>query len=284
MSRISSSFTAVGLGSKLAISKGDSLQYNVTGFGTATVQLWKVDLNGNRLEQNAEFGSKTAAATGRIDKLPEGLYALYCSAYTSGTIVGVLADASTDAELAEIEKLPLSTLVGSRPATAGIDVDIERVGPRLYLLNFTLTSLAVAITDAGAGGAGGGTKIFDLVEGLWQCLGCTQNLTFTSDTTLDVAGDLAFIHALGSAAANAGDGALTGTEADWAAVSGTVTLTANAGASASLGRIGTAPIDGTSTASDIYFNISATAATADATGGMTVSGTVQMLMFKYSDD
>lgn len=286
MSRISSSFTAVGLGGKIAISKGDSLEYKVTGFGTATIQLWRVDINGNRIEQNTEFGSKTAVAAGILSNLKEGLYALYCSAYTSGTIVGVLSDAVSNAERAAAadEQERTADLVGAVSTVAGVDCAITQLGPRLYALDFTLTSVAVAITDAGASGAGGGVKLFDLVAGMWQCLGSRQDLTLASDTTLDVAGDLALVHGLGSAAANAGDGALTGTEVDWAAISGTVTLSANAGTSPSVGKGAGTPVDGTSTASDIYLNFSATAATADATGVLTVSGTVTMLMAYLGDD
>lgn len=180
----------------------------------------------------------------------------------------------------------LANKLGAVSGVSGVALTSARKQGSFFELNFTLTSVAVAITDAGASGAGGGVKLFDFVQGAIQSLGSRTNLSaIVSDTTLDVGGDLAIVHALGSAAANAGDLALTGTEVDFGAVSGTVTLSANAGSSASVVKgPGAAAIDGTSTAADLYLNFSASAATADATGVLTVTGTVTVIGTFMGDD
>ncbi len=152
-------------------------------------------------------------------------------------------------------------------------------------LDFTFTNVAVTWTDAGAGGASGSIKIFDFVEGAWQSLGSRSNLTFASDTTMDVAGDLAMVYAFGSVAANAGDAALTGTEVDFVPISGTVTFSANAATSATLLKAaGAAVVDGTATASDYIMNFSGSAATSDANGVLTVNGTHSVRLIKLGDD
>lgn len=180
----------------------------------------------------------------------------------------------------------IATKLGAVSGVSGVTLTSAVKNGSLFELNFALAAVPVTITDAGAGGAGGGVKLFDFVQGAIQSLGSRTNLTaITSDTTLDAAGDLVLIHALGSAAANAGDKALTGTEVDFGAVSGDVTLASNAGTSASVIRgPGAAGIDGTSTAADLYLNFSASAATADATGILTVTGTVTVVGTLLGDD
>ncbi len=99
-------------------------------------------------------------------------------------------------------------------AGSGVACAITRTGATVKL-DFTLTAVAITWTDAAGSGASGSIKIFDLVAGAWQSLACRTNLTLTSDTTMDVAGDMVGVFALGSVAANAGDGVLTSTEVDF---------------------------------------------------------------------
>ena len=164
----------------------------------------------------------------------------------------------------------------------GVTVDITQAG-NIATLTFTLASVAITHTDAGGSGSSGSIKIFDFANWAILPLGCRTNLTLTSDTTMDVAGDCAGVFALGSAAANAGDGALTGTEVDFAATKA-VTLSANTLAvGTNITGVGTA-IDGTSTAVDLYLNESFTAATSDANGTLTVSGTITLVVALLGDD
>lgn len=168
-------------------------------------------------------------------------------------------------------------------AGSGVACTIRRFG-KFFQLDFTLTSVAVTWTDAGGSGSSGSIKIFDFVQGGVLPLGSRMNLTFASDTTMDVAGDMVFVVGLGSAAANAGDGALTGTEVDFAAVSSNITMSANASTLASqLKGVGTA-VDGTATAADLYLNASGTAATSDANGVLTVNGTITVVGVLLGDD
>lgn len=173
--------------------------------------------------------------------------------------------------------------IGTVPTVTGLSATINNFGPIIKLV-FTFTDVAVTHTDAAGSGSSGSLKIFDFATFAIQPLASRSNFTFASDTTMDVAGDLAMVYGFGSAAANAGDGALTGTEVDFAAVSGTVTFSSNAATSASLLKGAGTAIDGTSTAVDLYFNESATAATSDANGVLTVNGTAEFLLLNLGDD
>lgn len=192
----------------------------------------------------------------------------------SGSEVNVAPLISQDAAV-------LATDIGA-VAGSGVACTIRRYG-KFFSLDFTLTAVAITHTDAAGSGSSGSIKIFDFVAGAILPLGCRTNLTLTSDTTMDVAGDCAGVFALGSAAANAGDGALSGTEVDFAATKA-VTLSSNTLAvGTNLTGVGTA-VDGTSTAVDLYLNESMTAATSDATGVLTVSGTITVVGVFLGDD
>lgn len=169
-------------------------------------------------------------------------------------------------------------------AGTGVAATIRRFG-KFFTLDFIFTSVAVTHTDAAGSGSSGSIKIFDFAQGGVQVLGSRSDLTFLGDALIDTnAGDMAFVFGFGSVAANAGDGALTGTEVDMAAISGTITLSSKAATSASLLKgVGTAA-DGTSTAVDLYFNESGSAATSDANGVLTFSGTATFVGIMLGDD
>lgn len=176
----------------------------------------------------------------------------------------------------------VATLVGAVAVVTGLTCAIRYDG-RIANLDFTLDDVEITHTDAAGSGSSGSVKIFDLVAGAWLALGCRTNLTLTSDTTMDVAGDCAGVFALGSAAADAGDGALTGTEVNFAATKA-FTLSSNTLAvGTNLTGAGTA-VDGTATAADIYLNESCSAATSDATGVLTVAGTISLVLLNLGDD
>lgn len=177
----------------------------------------------------------------------------------------------------------LNASVGTVSGT-GVTVNIKKAG-NIATLDFTLASVAITHTDAAGSGSSGSLKIFEFAPQGVLALGSRSNLTFAGDTLIDGnQGDMAFVYALGSAAANAGDGALTGTEVDFAAVSGTITLSSFAATSASLLKgVGTAA-DGTSTPVSLYFNESGSAATSEANGVLTVSGTITLVVALLGDD
>lgn len=176
------------------------------------------------------------------------------------------------------------TDVGAVNTVTGLALTDARRHGNIAKLLFTLTSVAVPWTDAAGSGSSGSIKLFDFANTALLALGCRTNLTLTSDITMDTAGDMAGVFALGSAAANAGDGALTGTEVDFAATKA-FTLSSNTLAvGTNITGVGAAGVDGTSTAADLYLNFSGSAATSDANGTLTVSGTIELTVLLLGDD
>lgn len=174
--------------------------------------------------------------------------------------------------------------IAAQPASGTVACTIERLG-KFFTLNFTLTAARLTVTDAAGSGSSGSLKLFDFVQGGVQILGSRQNYTaFAEGAALTgAAGDAAFVMGLGSAAANAGDGALTGTEVDYAPVTDTITLSGGTGTGTKFGGAGTV-VDGTGTAADVYLNWSGTAATIDATSTIDVTGTVTLAGVMLGDD
>lgn len=222
----------------------------------------------------APFANRGVDANG-CDTFPTGVCAPAVKIGVSGSEVDIAGaiDQSTNA-----------TLIGA-PAGTGVACAITRNG-KFFTLDFTLTSVAITHTDAAGSGSSGSLKIFDFAEGMVTILGARMNLTFLGDALIDTnAGDMAFKCGLGTVAADAGDGALTSTEVNICTISGTVTLSAKAGTLASFPSVAVlTPIDGTATAADIYFNESGTAATSDANGVLTVSGTITVAGVFLGDD
>ncbi len=191
---------------------------------------------------------------------------------------------ATYTDLNRISSLGDAAAIGA-VAGSGVTCVITRFGGGFFKLDFTLVAVAITHTDAAGSGSSGSIKIFDFVQGAIMPLGSRSNLVFTGDALIDTnAGDMAFVYGLGSVAANAGDAALTSTEVDFAAVSGTITLSAKSATSATLLKgVGTA-VDGTSTASDLYLNESGSIATSDANGVLTVDGTITLIGCFLGDD
>lgn len=195
---------------------------------------------------------------------------------TAGTAVAgkaVVADAD------------FATAVGAINAASGLSVSIQKVGAFVQL-DFTLTAVSLTVTDAGGSGSSASKKIFDFVQAGIVPLGCRQNYTaFAEGAALTGgAGDAAFVMGLGSAAANAGDGALTGTEVDFGSATSTITLSGGTGTGTAFNGASTTALDGTSTAVDLYLNWSGTAATIDANSTISVTGTITVLCALLGDD
>ena len=178
----------------------------------------------------------------------------------------------------------LAALVGAAPTVSGMACVVEKLG-MFVKLKFTFTAMSITVTDAAGSGSSGSVKIFDFVAQGLQPIASRQDYTaFAEDALITTnVGDADHVLGLGSVAADAGDGALTGTEVDFAPVTGTITNVAGTGAGTKFGGQGTA-IDGTSTAVDLYLNWSGTAATIDANGAITVTGTVELIVALLGDD
>lgn len=311
------SFDALGNGPAMLIREGESLSWALTDPDTfdAVVQL-QFTAEGVNSGKWTALQTLDAAASGSIEKSRRGHYRFACTTYTSGTptfAISTVADIlqrwqNKDGEnvmtiredgvefmmggeqvnvngsqLNLLDTTTLATLLGAMPAVSGLSLSVTRLGS-FYQLDFTLAAVAVPFTDAAGAGSFGALKLFDFVEGAFHPLASRQNLHFTGDDLIDGdVGDLVFIHSLGSVTADAGDKALTSTEADIAAVSGDVTLSTYEADSSVIKGAGT-PIDGMTTAKDIWFNLSGSAATAEANGVMTVDGTITVLVAALGDD
>lgn len=156
-------------------------------------------------------------------------------------------------------------------------VGIESAEPStipLFALRFGFTAARMPWTDAGAGGSSGSISLMTFNEGVITLLGSAHRYTALTDVggTITTAGnDMVGVLAVGTVAADAGDGALTATEVDWAATrsftmpsTGFTTVIVQAGVLAGA--------DGTTTAKAVILNGSGTAATSDANGSLDITG------------
>lgn len=272
MSSVPKSFTAVGVGTALAVKAGQAYAYFLSGTFSATIVLQK-SLNGGQTWETVS--SHTAAASGILNNHgPDNILARFiCSAFTSGTAVTTLQDMGNIADNARI-----ATLLGSMPTVAGLTLQAGFSESGAFSLKFYLQGVQVPHTDAAGSGASGSLKLFDFVKGTIQTIHSRRSLTWTGDALIDGdAGDMAFKTGLGSVAANAGDGALTSTEVDFGAISGTLTLSTYTIAETTYAAAGAAIVDGTGTAADLFLNESATAATSEANGFLSATGTIEVI-------
>lgn len=99
MSSISTAFTAVGVGNALSVPSKESFTYTVTGTFVGT---WVVEYasGGNTqawTQVPAATGTGTQSAVTIVnDSNEDRRYRFQCTAYTSGTLTGVVADIDTD--------------------------------------------------------------------------------------------------------------------------------------------------------------------------------------------
>ena len=192
---------------------------------------------------------------------------------------------ATGADINQLASAGTAAALGALNAATGLSVSITRVG-FLYQMNFTLDAVSLTVTDAAGSGSSASLKLFDFVENAIIPIASRQNYTaFAEGAALTgAAGDASFVMGLGSAAANAGDAALTGTEVDFAPVTSAITLSGGTGTGTKMGGITTLPIDGTTTATDLYLNWSGSAATIDANSTIAVTGTITLLVAVLGDD
>lgn len=178
----------------------------------------------------------------------------------------------------------LSELVGLATTVTGMTCQVEKIGPFAWL-KFTFAGMSMTVTDAAGSGSSSSKKLFDFVPQGLICIGSRQDYTaFAEDALITTAaGDAVHVLGLGSVAADAGDKALTGTEVDFAPVTGDITNSGGTGAGTKFGGQGSV-IDGTTTAADLYLNWSGSAATIDANGTITVTGTVELVILMLGDD
>lgn len=174
----------------------------------------------------------------------------------------------------------------AQPASGKVELVIDwDPQSKMFGLNFTLKGARITVTDAAGSGSSGSLKLFDFIQSGVLALACRQDYTaFAEGSALTTAaGDAAFVLGLGSVAANAGDGALTGTEVDFGAATATLTNSSGTTTGTKLSAT-TAAIDGTGTATDLYLNWSGSAATIDANSTIDVWGTITVTGQLLGDD
>lgn len=169
--------------------------------------------------------------------------------------------------------------IGAINATTGLSAAVKRVGDNLYRFDFTLAAMRLTVTDAAGSGSSASRKLWDFPDGKQVIpMGGFQNYTaFAEGAALTgAAGDAAFVMAMGSVAANAGDGALTGTEVDLLSATGTITLADGTGTGKKSSGPGGSGLDGSASGIDAYLNWSGSAATIDANSTIDVTGTIAL--------
>lgn len=174
----------------------------------------------------------------------------------------------------------------AQPASGAVYLSNRFMNYPFFRLTFRFDAARVTVTDAAGSGSSGSLKIFTFDEGVVALIGSRHDVAGVAEGTAltTAAGDAAYLIAFGSAAANAGDGALTGTEVDWGAATATLT---NSGGVATAATVITGPatgLDGTGTAKDVYLNWSGSAATIDATSTIDISGTFSIVGVLLGDD
>lgn len=173
----------------------------------------------------------------------------------------------------------------AQPASGSVKIKQYRHGP-FARIDITLNRARLTVTDAAGSGSSGSLSILTFLQNGIIPLASRQNYTaFAEGSALTGgAGDAVFKIGFGSVAANAGDAALTGTEVDFAPATANITLSGGTGTGGVFGGATTTPIDGTTTATELFLNWSGTAATIDANSTIDITGTVTILLGLLGDD
>lgn len=194
------------------------------------------------------------------------------------------------ATLAVINQTANATAVGAvaQPVSGSVACAISKVG-NIATLTFTLALARIAVTDAGASGSFGATKIFDFVEQALGFIGsrfnqvsCVEGAALTTG-----AGDAAYVIGVGTTAISAAaDGILAAANTNVSGGSKSITDSGGTGAGelVAVPAVATAGVDGTGTASDLYLNWSGTAATIDANSTIDITGTITIVLALLGDD
>lgn len=167
---------------------------------------------------------------------------------------------------------PVNTVVGAPDTASGLACQVQRVGNN-FTLEFTFTEFEVALTDAAGDGSYGTAELFTFIEGAIDIENVRAELSVVEDGTVSGAGDGAYAVGVGhEAIAAAADGALANDEdsifvESATASDGTATVE-------HVGEPSSMPLDGTSDAIVLSLNVSGSADTIDASGVLTITGSM----------
>lgn len=203
---------------------------------------------------------------------------------TGGPVTRADANAVATAILDYVDEAVVTDIGTVNTAVDGLTGGITRVGS-LVTMVFTLDGVEIPHTDAAGSGSSGSIKLIDMEQGAFVSLASICNLGFLGDTLIDTnVGDMAFVYGVGSAAANAGDAALTSAEVDIVPVSSTVTLSSFIATSERIGAGVSTGINLTASGGAFYLNESGSAATSDANGVLAVTGTITIVLLALGDN
>jgi len=166
-----------------------------------------------------------------------------------------------------------------------IKVTHESRGHKRWKTKIKLDSTPIAITDGTSSGSHGAKLLGTLIEGHIAFQGGVMNITGMTETSAltTAAGDGVFEIGVGSTAiAAAADGALAAANDN---IVGDVNITMSGGDGSGSISTGAGGVhDGSATACPVYLNASGTAATIDADGTITVTGTIDFVWELICDD
>jgi len=170
---------------------------------------------------------------------------------------------------------------------AGLTMSVVRTGA-VQNLRISLDAVEITLTSAAPSGSSGSLELGSFLAGYGLInLGCVQHyeaIHIAPEVTAD--GDASIVMGVGTAQADAGDGALTGAERDIGDVTAAMVATPGAvpatdggiatGSQVSQPAAGPSSISTFAAAVPIYLNVSGTAATVDGTGVVTVTGHIHI--------
>lgn len=175
------------------------------------------------------------------------------------------------------------SLVAGVGAKNGATVTVTESGSAaVHRTVLTLASTVITMTDAGAAGSHGGTKIYDFPAGVIIRGGCVADVATLAGAG-GIADGAAVVLALGLAAPATDNATLAGAnEADLIA-SFAGTLTAGAGIFDKYGEPSVTSLDGHTTAIDMYVNAAVPDADSSASDTLTLTGTITCLWSSSGD-
>lgn len=190
--------------------------------------------------------------------------------------------ADDDPVYAALDKIDLH-LGGDSVVAAGAGVTAAQAAPGLQRKRFTLTNVAVALTDEAGVVAWGGVKFADFDDGAVLILGAIADLALTKSSA-GVNDDWEGDFAIGTATAD-NDATLGGDEQN--VIPSTATPQAVGGATTARGvSTGTETADGTATAADLFLNFLVDDADHDVGAtpcNIIASGTIEVLYAALGD-
>lgn len=150
-----------------------------------------------------------------------------------------------------------------------------------HLSTFTLTAVSIATTDATTNGSHGALKIYTFPLGKIQIDGCKLNVTTTAGSG-GITDTAALVGGLGTVTNDTSNATLTSTEQDLVgSIAGT--LAGGLGLLQGSGSLIATGFDGTSTAEDVWINISVPDAGSTSSDTVTLTGSATCLWHNTGD-